>query len=78
MIKLFRRNKLKVPKLPELSEIDFRGMRNKMGLTIREVAGITGISATHISRLEAYKASNPSYESIKKLLSFYELSPNVK
>lgn len=73
MIKLFRKNKLKVPKLPELSEIDFRAMRVKCGLSVRKVSVITGISTTHIRRLETYKADNPSYDSVRRLLDFYEL-----
>jgi len=53
------------------SEIRFRHLRNKKGLTLRDVENETGLSNSYLSQLETGKIANPSFQTVIKLLRLY-------
>lgn len=56
----------------EISLMNFKEMRKKKDLTLRQVEQMTGISNSYLSQLETGKINNPSYtvvETLKKLYS---------
>ena len=58
-------------KEPNKMSDDFKGMRLKSGMTLREVRKATGISNSYLSQLETGKIKNPSYSVVLKLNTLY-------
>ena len=58
-------------KEPNKMSDDFKGMRLKRGMTLREVQKATGISNSYLSQLETGKIKNPSYGVVLKLNTLY-------
>lgn len=54
-----------------LSLQDFKALRLKSGLTLREVEERTGISNAYLSQLENKKIKRPSFDTVLKLTDFY-------
>lgn len=50
---------------------NFKLTRKNKGLTLRQVEESTGISNAYLSQLENGKIKSPSYNTIRKLVSFY-------
>ncbi|WP_407522614.1 helix-turn-helix transcriptional regulator [Lacibacter sp. MH-610] len=53
---------------------DFKLMRAKAGMTLRDVEKLTGISNAYLSQLERGKIKKPSHEVVLKLNSVYAAS----
>ena len=51
---------------------DFKYMRGKLGLSLREVEAVTGLSNAYLSLLENGKIKKPSFEAINTLLKLYK------
>lgn len=54
-----------------LSLQDFKAQRLKLGLTLREVESMTGISNAYLSQLENGKIKKPSFDVVQKLNNVY-------
>jgi len=57
-----------------LEQIDFKGMRVKNSLTLRQVEGLTGISNPYLSQIEQKKVPNPSFRVVMLLLKTYGIT----
>jgi transcriptional regulator with XRE-family HTH domain len=58
-------------RLPEFESFNFKELRKKSNLTLRQVEEYSGISNAYLSQLETGKIKSPSYQTVKKLLDIY-------
>jgi transcriptional regulator with XRE-family HTH domain len=58
-------------RLPEFESFNFKELRKKTNLTLRQVEEYSGISNAYLSQLETGKIKSPSYQTVKKLLDIY-------
>ncbi|MFT6845015.1 MAG: transcriptional regulator with XRE-family HTH domain [Flavobacteriales bacterium] len=63
-------------KIKELG-IQIKNRRKVLGLTIRELANLTGISKTSISQLER-GVSNPTFEMLQNIFEYLNLEIKVE
>ena len=56
-----------------IAGIDFKAMRLKRGISLRDLSCETDISDPYLSQLENRKVKNPSFRVVLKLLKFYKV-----
>ena len=54
-----------------------RALRERKGVTLRDVAGAVGTSRTHIWQLETGRRTNPTLDLLKRLGAYFEVSLSV-
>lgn len=57
-----------------ITPMNFKELRTKKGLTLRQVEEKTGISNSYLSQLENGKIIKPSFDTIEKLNKLYDQS----
>jgi transcriptional regulator with XRE-family HTH domain len=54
-----------------------RRERLRLGMTLEELARVTGLNSTQLSRLELAQIGKPALSDTLKLLSFFHIDPKV-